>query len=62
FRPLPAFSGGGPSFCMPTVAVEFLGLGATLTFSAIFAGLLLATGLIHHCWKSPPATRFGDFD
>ncbi len=44
------------------VAVEFLGLGATLTFSAIFAGLLLATGLIHHCWKSQPATRFGDFD
>ena len=44
------------------VAVEFLGLGATLTFSATFAGLLLAAGLFRCCWMSRPAKGFGEFD
>ena len=34
------------------IAVEFLGLGATMTFSAISAGLLLAAGLVRRYWKS----------
>lgn len=44
------------------VAVEFLGLGVTLTFSAISAGLLLAAGLFRRYWKSRQAARFDDFD
>lgn len=44
------------------ISVEFLGLGATLTFSAIAAGLLLVAGLFRRRWKSRPATRSGGLD
>lgn len=44
------------------ISVEFLGLAATLTFSAIAAGLLLVAGLIRRRWKSRPAARFGGLD
>ncbi len=44
------------------ISVEFLGLGATLAFSAIAAGLLLVAGLFRRRWKSRPATRSGGLD